>query len=328
MYKIIIVIVAIAALLLLVALIILALLNWSEKIYGSALSVIAVTLSTGLVTIFLMLKEETFERNFTTLMVIDSKTRMPPQIKSSTNNNIVALLTEFSRNFTKRLHNPNDGTYKDLKIEPPKDDIEEDMFCKDLLQSKIMTFLISKGLNMQSMTHGVVDGTGFVSASSNKTFQLTDYEDKPIKDFEKELNKNRLFKAGLALFESNSMLTFKTPKGIDIEIINFQDTSVNSGQKNVLIIRKPYFFEIEISLLISLSTGPNSIPQELVIDPELVKNYKTRVFDVTMKAKFDKMTAGNRRTEELKEWTKFLFDEIEKKFTTSANSWADVRLHH
>lgn len=319
MYKIIIIIVAIAALLLLVALFILAWLNWSEKIYGSALSVIAVTLSTGLVTIFLMLKEETFERNFTTLMVIDSRTRMPPQIKSFTNNNIVALLTEFSRPFNKMLYNPNDGSYTELKIEPPKDEIEEDMFCKDLLQSKILTLFISKGLNIQSMTHGVVDGTGFIIGSSNKTFQLTDYEEKPIRDFENELNKNRLFKAGVALFESNSLLPFKAPKGIDIEIINFQDTTVNSGQKNILIIRKPYFFEIEISLLISLSTGPNSIPKELVIDTELARNYKTRVFDVRMKAKFDKMTAGNRRTEELKEWTKFLFDEIEKKFTTGAS---------
>jgi hypothetical protein len=90
--------------------------------------------------------------------------------------------------------------------------------------------------------------------------------------------------------------------------------SANDGQ-DALVLEKPLFFQVTFTIeaLPYLSAGP--LPDGLLIRPEAVQYCQTYHFRISMRAVFDKLTSGNFRTEEYKDWVNKLFDGISDKLS-------------
>jgi hypothetical protein len=87
----------------------------------------------------------------------------------------------------------------------------------------------------------------------------------------------------------------------------------NGGQYAV-VLEKPLFFQVTFTieeLPRLLASGP--LPDGLLIRPEAVQYCQTYHFRVSMRAVFGKLTSGNYRTEEYKDWANKLFDGISDK---------------
>src|SRR5713226_287051 len=78
MFKALVIIALFAMLLLCIATAILVKINWSEKLYSPLLSIWLAGLVTTFITVLLMSKGETFGRSFTTFIVVNAETHLPP----------------------------------------------------------------------------------------------------------------------------------------------------------------------------------------------------------------------------------------------------------
>lgn len=59
----------------------------------------------------------------------------------------------------------------------------------------------------------------------------------------------------------------------------------------------------------------NSSPAGLNIDPEISKRCNTYMYIIRINTNFEKLTAGNWRTEELKSWVEWITNNLEMKYS-------------
>lgn len=81
-------------------------------------------------------------------------------------------------------------------------------------------------------------------------------------------------------------------------------------EKHIIrLSRKDYFtFEITVEPIMGGAIG--RLPEGLRFLDQKAHSLTTYIFDVTMAANFEKMTAGNRRTEHYKRWISWLMSEL------------------
>jgi hypothetical protein len=89
------------------------------------------------------------------------------------------------------------------------------------------------------------------------------------------------------------------------------------SEKHAVVLTKPYFFTIEITIEPADFSGQMGIPANSGISPELATKSKTLMFQIAMVARFERLTSGNRLTPELKDWTKWMFGRLQTKFSDS-----------
>jgi hypothetical protein len=77
------------------------------------------------------------------------------------------------------------------------------------------------------------------------------------------------------------------------------------------MLDKPMFFRIEFEIEPLLATGAGALPKGLVLTPEVAARCQTFHFRVTMRATFEKITAGNYRTQDYKDWANELFSGVQ-----------------
>lgn len=307
MFKLLIIISGVALLLLASVTIILVKLNWSEKLYSPLLSLGLAGTVTTFITVLLMLKGETTETSFTTLMVINTQNHLPPFLGHSETSELNNRLSSYSS-----LSNPKEimNGKETVLFDTPKNDTEETVFNEELLQYKIFKDIIEMHYERQSMSQGIAG----VSSNVHKPIKLSEKDKKPLKDFENELAKNRFSNNTMEKFSLDTTYS-RLPKDTKIEFKRIPTSEKTGVEKHLIILSKPYYFTIEIIIEAGFATGANSVPHGLELTPEATKLCKTAMFTVTMKSSFEKITAGNWRTEELKNWTKWMFEEIEKKYS-------------
>ncbi len=307
MFKVLIIIALGALVLLTTVTIILVKMNWGEKLYNPLLSLFLVGAVTTFVTVLLLLKGETIESSFTTLIVIDSQNHLPPfpSPDSSTRNN--KHLSTYHK-----LSSPIvifQGIEETL-FPTPQNNAEEITFYEELLQYVIFRELIDMHYQSQSLSQGVAG----VSSSTYNPFKLTETEEKPLIEFESQLSKNRFSKDKID--SSMRDVTFaKLPKGTTVEFTRTPSSENTGVEKHTIILSKPNYFSIEIIIGAGFTTGLNSVPPGLALASEIVKFCKTSMFTISIVAKFEKITAGNWRTEELKNWAKWMSKELESRLS-------------
>lgn len=308
MYKILMVISALALILLISVTAILVKLNWSEKLYNPLLSLGLAGTVTTFITVLLMLKGEHLERSFTTLVVIDSTTHLPPFIIPDSTNVLSTRLYDYNN---LSVHKANVNGIEQIYFNIPTNTKEETVFYEELLQYRIFKSIIL----LQKESHAITQGVQGVKSSIHKPFKLTEFEKKPFRHYLSEVSKNRFSNN----FHDQQELTHdfpfsKLPKDTEIEFKRIPSSEKTGVEKHLIIVRKPLYFTMQITIAVSLGVN-NSIPPNLNINSDIAKRCNTSMFIITMDANFDKITAGNWKTEELKKWIKWLFDGIEKRYS-------------
>ena len=299
---------ALALILLISVTVILVKLNWSDKLYNPLLSLGLAGTVTTFITVLLMLKGEHFERSFTTLVVIDSATHLPPFIIPDSTNILSTRLLEYSY---LSMHKANVNGTEQSFFNIPENTSEETVFYEELLQYGIFKTIIL----LQKESHGITMGVQGVKSSVHKPFKLTEFEKKTFRYYLPEVSKNRFSNNFHDQQELVSNFPFsKLPKDTEIEFKRIPSSEKTGVEKHLIILTKPHYFTIKITIAAGFGAN-NSIPPNLNVNPEIAKRCNTSMFIITMDADFDKITAGNWKTEELKNWTKWVFDGIEKRYS-------------
>lgn len=308
MYKVLMVLSALALLLLIGITTILVKLNWSEKLYNPLLSLGLAGTVTTFITVLLMLKGEHFERSFTTLVVIDSVTHLPPFIIPDSSNVLSIRLYDYNN---LSAHKANVNGIEQTYFNIPTNTKEETVFYEELLQYRIFKTLIL----LQKESHAITMGMQGVKSSIHKPFKLTEFEKKPFKYYLPEVSKNRFSNNFYDQRELTQDSPFsKLPKDTKIEFKRIPSSEETGVEKHLITIRKPLYFTMQITIAVSLGIN-NSVPPNLNINSDIAKRCNTSMFIISMEADFDKITAGNWKTEELKRWIKWMFDEVEKRYS-------------
>lgn len=314
MFKILIIISGVALFLLLTVIVILVTLNWSEKLYSPLLSLGLAGTVTTFITVLLMLKGEVKETSFTTLIVINTQTHLPPFLDKSSTSKLNNRLSEY--NFASSPTGMFNGKEETL-FDVPKNYFEEKVFIEELLQYKLFKEIIEIHDHRQSVSSGGIAG---IKINEHIQPKLSETDKKTSLDFAGELAKNRFSSNPMEKFEMQ-MLFPDLPKDTKIEFKRIPDSRSTNVENLLIVLTKPNFFTIEIIIGVSWATGPNSIPTGLEIRPEVAKLCETALFTITLKSNFEKITAGNWRTEELKNWANWMFSEIEKKYSDKVNDF-------
>ena len=312
MFKALVVISLFAVLLLCVATAILVRFNWSEKLYSPLLSIFIAGLVTTFITVLLMSKGETFGRSFTSFIVVNTETHLPPLLffNPSNKTKLMGRLSDYLMLAQPKIQDET-GSERVL-FEGPRTDEDETTFYEELLQYKILMEIIDIH-NPNQWVSTAVGGQGF-AVSDNRSFTLTESDKKPLMDVVPEVTTNRFSRNPV---EEMSIKLYKSrlPRDTTIELKQIKSSGKQGDEQHLVTVTKPYFFTLEIVIKPGMGSGVGSLPPGSGVVPELMAKCKTLAFEISMTAKFEKLTGGNYRTEELKNWAKWVFSQLESKFS-------------
>ena len=81
-------------------------------------------------------------------------------------------------------------------------------------------------------------------------------------------------------------------------------------EEHIVRLEKPLFFRIDFAITPLGGVGNGIVPKGVVLTPEVLARTQTFQFQITMHATFERITAGNWRTEEYKAWASWMFDRL------------------
>ncbi|HRH50582.1 MAG TPA: hypothetical protein PLP23_17640 [Panacibacter sp.] len=301
MYKTLTVASIIAASLLLIITIILIYFNWGEKIKTPILSLFVIWTGTSFVTIFLMLKETRQEENFASYLIIDKRTLVPANTWQMDRHGI-----DYSE-VQKHKINPRNGDIIH-PFDEPKDEKTSIEFNSKLLLYELYREIYALQYEQQGMK---VDNNGF-EYQLRKPFPQIELVKIPFKSYEKDVKDNPFITSEVEKYwiEQQPLLL---PKGTFVSLNT--KTNDKGKQEYSLLIKKNYFFSLEINVHPCIIS--DALPKNQVIIPEMRPYCKTYIYPITLKATFDRLTAGNINTEKYKDWVKDMFESIKSKFGDS-----------
>lgn len=102
------------------------------------------------------------------------------------------------------------------------------------------------------------------------------------------------------------------PKDTKVRLIHLASSSTNGVEKFIVKLEKPRFFVIDFTVEPLLATGMGILPKGVsAVSPEVAARCQTYQFEVTMRAAFERITAGNQQTQEYKDWANWLFSNLQ-----------------
>lgn len=289
MFKLLIYLSSTSLIILIIVTAILVKMNWSEKLLSPLLSIALVGTVTTFITVLIMLKESTIEKDLSTVIVIDERTNLPPFISYSDTNEQNNRLSGYNT-----LANPIEvlNGKQTAYFETPKNFEETIGFCEELLQYKLFKDIVE----MQTPKIATTQGLAGVSSTVYKPFKLTTGKNIPLKEYSIELDPIRFSKKARERFNWDHIY-FKLPAGTNVSFEKIPSSETSGVEKHKIILQKLYFFKIEITIETFGATGLNSVPLGLQIEPvEAIKTCKTYFFLISLKATFERFTAGNKQT--------------------------------
>ena len=321
MFKTVLIIAGTGFLLLLIAIIVLGSLNWSEKFYtplaGLGLA-LAGTLA-GLITVVAMLKGDTLSDAFTTFIIVNTDNHLPVAPIEITPSNsalmrnrdsLMSRLLDYRSLAASKIYD-NSGN-ETILFEVPQKDSDEMVFYEELLQYKLVIAIMDMHNPNPWVT--VTLGPPGLSLGKNKPFQLSEAEKKPLIDVCPDISKLR-FSNNPVEKETIKLYSSRLPKDTKITLQQITSTEKTGTEKDTIVLTKPYFFTIEITIEPGMYSGQKSLPASSGLLPELATKSKVLMFQISMVARFERLTGGNYRTGELKNWAKWMFGQLESKFS-------------
>ncbi len=300
-------------LLLLVAIIILVSLNWSV-FYAQLATLMGAFVGTvvALIVVLATLKGDTFSDEFTTFVVVNTETHLPvfPNQINPDRNSLVYRLGHYSGLASPKL---TDQTGKEIILfAGPQNVRDETPFYEELLQYEVVMEVID--MHNPNPWIRLTVGEPGPSVGANKPFKLSDADKKPLLDTCPDISKLR-FSNNPVERQRLKVYSSRLPKNTTITLQPITSTERAGSEKHTVVLTKPYFFTIEITIEPAHFSGQTGIPANSGISPELATKSKTLMFQITMVARFERLTSGNRLTPELKDWTKWMFGRLQTKFS-------------
>lgn len=280
--------------LLLGATVALVILNWSEKTLAPVLSILVVGTATTLAAVLISLKETMIESAFTTSIVFDTADGAPAMIIPDSNSpKVSSRLAEFVRLGRPAIN--RDGKTI-ITVQRPTNAEEKFRFCGELLQYRLLRAV--QRLQRGGWRVGQLFGAS--TATVIKPMKLSNIQDYPGTAFLSVVANNRFSESDMERFEWEHG-HFPLPKNTSVSLIH------SASSQFILRFKKPLFFQLDFVVEPLGATGMGVLPSGLTLAPELTSRCETYQFQVTMRANFEKLTAGNSQTQEYKDWANWLF---------------------
>ncbi len=275
-------------------------LNWSDKTLAPVLSILLVGTATTLVTVAVPLKSATIDSAFAASVVLDTAQGTPP-MGMLANTKVNQQLDELTR--LARLA-VNNGGKTEITVTHPTNLNEMFAFGGELLEYRLIHVI------QELQRGGWKAGYSFGASVATVTT--------PISSPDSELYPPQQVLAAVASNRfSNS----------DMERVHWQHTKFTlppktkltlfppsaSGGNYVVTLDKPLFFNISFAIEPLLGTSSGALPEGLALPPEVSARCQTYHYRITMSAKFERITAGNSRTQEYKDWVNRLFSGVQDK---------------
>jgi hypothetical protein len=285
--------------------VILVVLNWSEKTLTPVVSILVVGMATTAATVVVQLKRSTIDSMFVSSIVFDTGRGnvvfvIPDAAGTKVNTQLQELI---------RLSHPTvkQGDKTAPSVEPPTSETERIAFCRELLQYRIVHAIreLQRGGSKSGFSYGRA------VASVDPPLMSSDSEDYDPSALLLALSANRFSNSdGEKWFWQHTKLSLppKTTLHIVPRIANRPGEYVPSPTD--IVLEKPLYFQINIAIeTLPYMTYPSGIvPEGLNVDSEVAKRCETFHYRVTMRATFQKLTAGSSRAQEYKDWVNRLFE--------------------
>jgi hypothetical protein len=303
--------------LLLGATIALGIFNWNK--FYTPLGALGLALAgtfAGLCTLGVILKEDVFGGVFTTFVVINAENYLPMWPNDITpanmelarnHSSLVSRLFEYSGLAIPTIH---DSTGKEVTLfEGPHNESDTTAFYEQLLQYKVVMEIVDMHNPNPRLTVTLGSGT---SIGRVKVFSLSELQTKPLLEICPDISKAKFANNPVrrAMLEAD---VSRLPKDTKVTLPGI--TSANPNEKHAVALTKPLFFTIEIVIEPAEFPAQPGLPAGSGITPEMAAKSKTLMFKIAMQARFEKITSGNYRTAELKDWAKWVFERLESRLS-------------
>jgi hypothetical protein len=290
-------------------------LNWSDKVWNPLLSLLFVGTITTFVTVLVILKESKEEAAFTTSIVVDEDEHLPLFVFPQPQNLELSLRLSDLATLSRPVIQDGDKTV--MTVSRPTNHEETVRFCGELLQYKAI-LLIKEILSTVWSSSQTTRADGTISVNSKVFIQKkpSDLTNVPGQQLWPTVKKNR-FSEGLMqqVHWGMEVSFYPLPRGTSLSISHLPPSEKTGVEKHIVVLEKPYFFTIKIIIEPIGVASLSSLPEGLGIAPEKAKRCRTYIYAVKLEAKFEKYTAGNWRTEEYKNWVKWMFTEIQERLS-------------
>jgi len=280
----------------------LVVLNWSEKTITPVLSIFLIGTSTTLATVLVMLKESTVESAFTTSVVFDTAQGAPAMVTPNPNSPKISSRLSDLVLLGRPAINRDGKTV--ITIQKPTSLDETFTFCGELLQYQLL-------LTIEKLQRGgwkVRQTLGASTATVSKPMKLSKIQDFPGNAFLHVITSNRFSDSDMERFHWEQG-HFPLPRNTIVSLIHLAPD--RGPEKFVVRLKKPLFFQIDFVVEPLAGTGMGVLPAGVTLPPELAARCQTYQFQVTMRATFERLTAGNSQTQEYKEWANWLSSRVQ-----------------
>jgi hypothetical protein len=286
----------------------LVILNWSEKTLTPFLSILMVGTATTLAALLVTLKESSIESAFATSVVLDISEGAPAFIIPDANSpKLTSRLSELSMLGRPAIN--RDGKTV-ITVQKPTTEGERFTFCSELIQYRI--FHIIEELQRGGWTAGMKFGTS--TATVSRPMKLSKLQDYPGKTFLSVVASNHFSDSDRERFRWEHG-HIPLPKNTTVSLIHIPTSPTTGVEKFIVRFEKPLYFRIDFLIEPLVGTGMGILPAGLVLPSESAARCQTYQFQVTMRATFEKITAGNAQTQEYKDWANWLFSGLKDKLT-------------
>jgi len=288
--------------LLFVATVTLVTLNWSEKTLAPVLSILLVGTATTLAAVLVTLKESTVESAFSTSVVLDTNEGAPLfLIPDQSNPKLTARLSELARLGRPAVNREGKTIVTNQK---PANEGESFRLCGELLQYQLLHAI--EKLQRGGWKAGMFFGSSM--ATINNPLKSANSFNYPNDELLAAVAGNRFSDSDNERFWWQHS-RFPLPTKAKLSLIYLPPSA--GTEKHIVRLEKPMYFEVEFVVEPLLGTGLGPLPKGLTVAPEIAAHCQTYQFRITMRAKFEKITAGSSLTQEYKDWTKRLFSGLQ-----------------
>jgi hypothetical protein len=273
--------------------------NWSEQLYGPLFSVLLAATITLLLAVLATLKSTSEESKFPTSIVFDDAIHKPPIIFPDIGS-------------TEAINRMNAlGAVASQEKSTPNTLDEIFIYCGEIIQYKLLTDIRDLGRLGTGISQSVGSNTLRI-LSAEPIVKLQDQIELPPSQI-KGYDLNRFADTQIAKFGWEMFGGVRVPEGTKIELKYIPSSKDTGPDKHVIQLTKKNYFDLEITISAFGGGAPGNLPPGISLQPDVAKHSTTYVYDINMRAQFEKLTAGNWRTEHYKKWVNWLMTQVQKR---------------
>jgi hypothetical protein len=281
--------------------------NWTPEVYKPVASIVVGGLVALLVTLLTILRPSEEQRSFVSSVVIDERTHLPASIGV-----VGSPVPDVSANLQNRItaRHSTIGWLARREPFPVQPSEREDAVAAEFFQYKLLLDIAeSGGLNAQHITLGS-DEQGIKRMSVSIRQRMLPPRAVQVSGGKvlQWFNTNRISQLPVEV-ESWKRRGLWLPKGA---LVWLSSQVMNTVPERTITISVPGSLDASIRVEGRGSPGIGILPPAIVVDQADVQHYSTYSVVVTMRARFEWLSAASPETSAYKQWISFLFRRLEQ----------------